>query len=66
VTPAPRAAVARQVAPSAAVHRTLARAPSDGGSGGSGGGDADAIYDEVLRRLRQEQEQLGNIIPHPF
>jgi hypothetical protein len=38
-----------------------------GHSGGTGhGGDADAIYDEVLRRVRQEQEQLGQLITHPF
>ena len=24
------------------------------------------VYDEVLRRVRQEQEQLGQLIPHPF
>ena len=52
--------------------RRLARA-DDGsgvGAGGSGGGDSsgdsDAIYDEVLHRVRQEQEQLGQIILHPF
>ncbi|HEY1520239.1 MAG TPA: hypothetical protein VGF91_27695 [Solirubrobacteraceae bacterium] len=53
----------------------LARAPSAGvptspgeasGGGGSAGGDSGAVYDEVLRRVRQEQEQLGQLIPHPF
>jgi hypothetical protein len=24
------------------------------------------VYDEILRRLRVEQEQLGHLIPHPF
>ena len=47
---------------------TLARAAGgSGGDSGSGGtGDADAIYDEILRRLRCEQEQLGQVIDHPF
>jgi hypothetical protein len=36
------------------------------GVGGGEGGDAGAVYDEVLRRVRQEQEQLGQLIPHPF
>jgi hypothetical protein len=44
----------------------LARAASDGGGSGGGGLDADAIYDEILRRLRVEQEQIGQAIPHPF
>jgi hypothetical protein len=35
-----------------------------GGGGSSGGGDA--AYDELLRRLRDEQEQLGQLIQHPF
>jgi hypothetical protein len=39
---------------------------SGGGTGGGEGGDAGAIYDEVLRRVRVEQEQLGQLIPHPF
>jgi hypothetical protein len=42
------------------------RAAAGGVSGGGAGGDSDAIYDEVLRRLRQEQEQLGRLINHPF
>lgn len=51
--------------------RLLARATSDAGGGGSGGGggggqDSDLIYVEVLRRVRQEQEQLGQLIDHPF
>jgi hypothetical protein len=47
---------------------TLARAAggSGGDSGSGGAGDADAIYDEILRRLRWEQEQLGQVIDHPF
>jgi hypothetical protein len=28
--------------------------------------DIDAVYEELLRRLREEQEQLGRIVPHPF
>jgi hypothetical protein len=45
-----------------------AQAASEGGGGRSGGagGDSDAIYDEIIRRLRIEQEQLGHLIPHPF
>jgi hypothetical protein len=44
-------------------------AESGTGSGPSsqgGGADSDAVYEEVMRRLRQEQEQLGQLIPHPF
>jgi hypothetical protein len=34
----------------------------------AGGADAgeDAVYDEILRRLRNEQEQVGHLIRHPF
>jgi len=49
--------------------RILARATSDSGGGGGGGGggqDSDLIYTEVMRRVRQEQEQLGQLISHPF
>jgi hypothetical protein len=54
--------------------RTIARQPSAGPAGtapgapasGGAGANTDVIYDEVLRRLRQEQEQLGQLIPHPF
>jgi hypothetical protein len=52
--------------------RTLARSPADGsssagaGTGGGGGGDGDQIYSEVMRRVREEQEQLGQLISHPF
>ncbi|HEY2318994.1 MAG TPA: hypothetical protein VGH67_11900 [Solirubrobacteraceae bacterium] len=42
-------------------------AGSGGGSGGDGGGhDSDLIYTEMLRRVREEQEQLGQLINHPF
>ena len=50
----------------------LARAPaaqhpaSGGGGGASGSGSGDAVYDELLRRLRDESEQLGRLIQHPF
>ena len=58
--------------------RTLARALPEsaggaggGGSGGGGGGgggghNSDLIYTEMLRRVREEQEQLGQLINHPF
>jgi hypothetical protein len=53
--------------------RTLSRepaAPTTGGGGSSGGGsagsDGDSDYHELLRRLRAEQEQLGQLVPHPF
>jgi hypothetical protein len=42
---------------------------SAAGSGSSslgGGSDSDSVYSEVLRRVREEQEQLGQLIPHPF
>jgi hypothetical protein len=63
MSPAPRT-LARQVAPPTP---TLARAAGDGGGGGGGGGaDSDAAYHDLLRRLRDEQEQLGQLIKHPF
>jgi hypothetical protein len=38
-----------------------------GGSGGGGGGaDSDKSYNEIMHRLREEQEQLGQLIQHPF
>jgi len=36
------------------------------GSSGEGGHNSDLIYSEVLARVRQEQEQLGQLINHPF
>jgi hypothetical protein len=40
---------------------------ASGGGGGSGGGhNSDLIYSEMLRRVREEQEQLGQLINHPF
>jgi hypothetical protein len=52
--------------------RTVSRVPAssagDAGGGGSssGGSDRDSDYHELLGRLRAEQEQLGQLIPHPF
>lgn len=54
--------------------RTISRAvapesgPSAGGeaSPAAGGSDGDGDYHELLTRLRAEQEQLGQLIPHPF
>ena len=46
--------------------------PAPGSSGGGGGGehgggqDSDQIYREVLRRIREEQEQISQLISHPF
>jgi hypothetical protein len=39
-----------------------------GGGRGAGGGesDMDQIYRELLRRLREEQEQLGQAVNEPF
>jgi hypothetical protein len=37
-----------------------------GGGGGGGGGDGDQVFSEVMRRVREEQEQLGQLINHPF
>jgi outer membrane receptor protein involved in Fe transport len=57
--------VARQPAPALARSPAGANAPS--GAGGAGGGsDGDAAYHEFLRRVRDEREQLGQLIPHPF
>jgi hypothetical protein len=37
-----------------------------GGGGGGEGGDGDQVFSEVMRRVRAEQEQLGQLIDHPF
>jgi hypothetical protein len=34
--------------------------------GGGGGADIDHIYRELLRRLREEREQLGQSVSEPF
>ena len=39
---------------------------SSGGDGGGGGHNSDLIDTEMLRRVREEQEQLGQLINHPF
>jgi hypothetical protein len=49
--------------------RTVSRAPSPSDAGGgssASGSDRDSDYHELLGRLRAEQEQLGQLIPHPF
>jgi hypothetical protein len=45
----------------AAVHST-----GGGGGASAGGHSSDLIYTEMLRRVREEQEQLGRLINHPF
>jgi hypothetical protein len=43
------------------------RTPEGGASGGgAGGADADHIYRELMRRLHEEREQLGQSITEPF
>ena len=37
-----------------------------GGGGGDSGGDSDGAYRDVLQHIREEQEQLGQLIQHPF
>jgi hypothetical protein len=61
LSPAP-ISLARQAAP------VLARSAAGGNAGGgsAGGSDSDAAYHEFLRRVRDEREQLGQLIPHPF
>jgi hypothetical protein len=42
---------------------------SGGGSAGAGaaaGGDSEQTVTDVMRRVREEQEQLGRLIDHPF
>lgn len=52
--------------PSGATEAAGGRVAGAGGGGGDSGGDSDAAYSEVLQRIRAEQEQLGQLIPHPF
>lgn len=37
-----------------------------GGAGVAGGSEIDHIYRELLRRLREEREQLGQAVSEPF
>lgn len=39
---------------------------SSRGGSDSSGGDSDQIYIEVMRRVREEQEQIGQVVDHPF
>jgi hypothetical protein len=74
--PAPPITLARQPinrAPSPAPAPTSGRGLASGGGGltgggggGGGGTDIDHIYRELLRRLREEREQLGQAINEPF
>jgi hypothetical protein len=43
-----------------------AAAHPSGGGGGGGGHNSDENFNELLRRVREEQEQLGQLINHPF
>jgi hypothetical protein len=43
-----------------------AGAHPSGGGGGGGGHNSDENFNELLRRVREEQEQLGQLINHPF
>jgi hypothetical protein len=49
------------------VSRQATSTPSAGiGHGGGSGGDSAAGHQDLLRHLREEREQLGQLIPHPF
>jgi hypothetical protein len=37
-----------------------------GGGGAGSGHDSDSAYHDLLRRVTEEQEQLGQLIQHPF
>jgi hypothetical protein len=69
-TSSPSVALAR--ATTAGPASAAVSTPGAGGSAGAGagggdtGGDSDAAYRDLLRRVRDEQEQLGQLIPHPF
>ena len=72
--PAAPAMLARQPSFGAGATSSLSTAASAGagmaaaasGGGGGGGADMDHIYREMLRRLREEQEQLGQSVSEPF
>jgi hypothetical protein len=49
-----------------APQRPSSAAANGHGGGTSSGSDGDAAYHELLRRLHEEQEQLGQLIQHPF
>ncbi len=63
-SPAPPPRPARR--PSAPPRRPAPRALGGGGGHAAAGGSGDTAHDELLRRLRDEQEQLGTLIQHPF
>ncbi|MGZ4296513.1 MAG: hypothetical protein ACXVE4_05220 [Solirubrobacteraceae bacterium] len=63
----PTRTLARALPESAAAAAAGAAAGASGAAGGGGGGhNSDLIYTEMLRRVREEQEQLGQLINHPF
>jgi hypothetical protein len=53
-----RSTLSPEVSPSSRHGARTHPAPTGAPSGG--------VYDDVIRRLREEQEQLGQIIDHPF
>ncbi|MGZ4169160.1 MAG: hypothetical protein ACXVRW_06100 [Solirubrobacteraceae bacterium] len=65
----PTRTLARALPESAAAAAAAAGAAAgaSGAAGGGGGGhNSDLIYTEMLRRVREEQEQLAQLINHPF
>ncbi|MGZ4244108.1 MAG: hypothetical protein ACXVSE_07450 [Solirubrobacteraceae bacterium] len=63
----PTRTLARALPESAAAAAAGAAAGASGAAGGGGGGhNSDLIYTEMLRRVREEQEQLAQLINHPF
>jgi hypothetical protein len=63
--------LARQEAgapPGASTAARAALSTAAAGGAGTSGGDADFdhLYRELLRRLREEQEQLGQAVNEPF
>ncbi len=57
-------------AAAATAHGAVGGGTAHGGAGGcgdsAGGHSSELIYGEMLRRVREEQEQLGQLINHPF
>jgi hypothetical protein len=51
---------------SAAASAGAGSASSASSGGGGGGADMDHTYREMLRRLREEREQLGQSVSEPF
>jgi hypothetical protein len=65
-TAAPARTLARAVPGADAAAGAAGAGAAQPSGGGGGGHNSDENFNELLRRVREEQEQLGQLINHPF